>query len=226
MFHKYSKNSFSNLVTGNETWENYFQRKRKSCNRVWATKDATRPSIPKRQRTIKTVLYVVFFDNKGPVMQSPVPKDRTVTGAFYKNVLKKLKAHLKRRRPKTGLKYSCLLHDNAPADKARIVTEFLVSEKVNVPTHRRFLPDLAPCDYLLFPKLRFHLSGKRYKSKNAHGSAVYQFLMGVPVQDYERCFQNSIDRLKKLHTYKWTVFLRTKKSRMITLRILKNNEGT
>ena len=65
-----------------------------------------------------------FFD-KGPVMQLPVPKSRTITEAFYKNVvLKKLKAHFKR------LTYLRLLHDHAPTHKARIVTEFLESKKV------------------------------------------------------------------------------------------------
>ena len=89
--------------------------------------------------------------------------------------------------PKTGLKYLHHLHDNAPAHTAPIVTEFLESEKVNVLPHPSFSPDLAPCDYFLFPELKFHLSGKRYKSRNALGSAVYQFLMGVPIQDHERC---------------------------------------
>ena len=96
-------------------------------------------------------------------MQLPVLKGRTITGAFNKNVvLKKLKAHFKKHSPKTRLKYFCLLHDNAPAHKARTVTEFLESEKVNVLPHPPFLPDLAPCEYFLFPKLTFCLSGKRY----------------------------------------------------------------
>ena len=117
-----------------------------------------RPSIAKRQRTGKKVLHIIFFDNKGPVIQIPVPKGRTVTGAFYKNVvLKRLKARLKRRRPKTGLKYLCFLNDNAPAHKARIVTDFLQSEKVNVSPTSPFSPDLAPRAYFLFPKLKFHL---------------------------------------------------------------------
>ena len=50
--------------------------------------------------------------------------------AFCKNVvLKKLKAHFKRGRIKTGLTYLHLLHENAPAHKAQTVTEFLESEK-------------------------------------------------------------------------------------------------
>ena len=110
-----------------------FEPKRKCSNRVWATKNAVRPIIAKRQCTVKKVLYVIFLDNKGPVMQLAVSKGRTVTGAFYKNVvLKKLKAQFKRCRPKTGLKSLLLLYDNALAHKARIVAEFLESEKVNV----------------------------------------------------------------------------------------------
>ena len=42
-----------------------------------------------------------------------------------------LKAHFKRRRPKTGLRYMRLLLDNSPVHKARIVTEFLEYEKVH-----------------------------------------------------------------------------------------------
>ena len=30
---------------------------------------------------------VIFFDNKGPVLQIPVPKGRTVTASFYKNTV-------------------------------------------------------------------------------------------------------------------------------------------
>ena len=99
-------------------------------------------------------------------MQLPVPKCRSVTGVFYKSVaLNKLKAHFGRRRPKTRLKYLRLLHDNAPAHKACIVTEFLESEKVKVLPHPPFSFDLAPRDYFLFPILKFHLSGKRYVMK-------------------------------------------------------------
>ena len=117
----------------------YFESKQKCSNIVWATKNAVHPSIAKRQHTVKKVFYVIFVDNKSTVVQLPVLKGRTVTGAFYENVVsKKLMAHFKRRRPKTGLKYLHLLHDNAPAHKARILTEFLELEKVNVLPHPPF----------------------------------------------------------------------------------------
>lgn len=44
--------------------------------------NAKSPSIAKRLRTMKKILYFI-------VLQIPVPKGKTVTGNFYKNVFKK-----------------------------------------------------------------------------------------------------------------------------------------
>ena len=43
----------------------------------------------------------------------------------------------------------------------------------------------------------YHLSERRYNSRYAIGSAVYQCLMGVPIEEYEKCFQKLIDQLKR-----------------------------
>ena len=47
----------------------------------------------------------------------------------------------------TYFKYVLLLHDNAPAYKARIVTVILESEKVTVLAYPPCLPDLVPCNH-------------------------------------------------------------------------------
>ena len=218
MYPKFSQKSFTNLITGDETWVHYFEPKRKVSNKIWATKNARRPSIAKRTRTVKKVLYAIFFSSSGPAIQIAVPKGRTVTGRFYKNiVLKQLKKYYKQRRPVTGLKYVRLLHDNAPAHKAAIVTDFLKSEKVTVLPHPPYSPDLAPCDYFLFPRLKNHLSGKRYNSRKALGSAIYQCLKGIHVEDYEKCFQNWIERLKRCISAKGEYFEGTRKKELITI---------
>ena len=117
-------------------------------------------------------------------MQLPIPKSKTVTGALYKHVvLKKVKAHFKRRRPKAGLKYLRLLHDNAPAHKASIVTEFRESENVNVLPHHSFHLTWLPVIISCFLNSN-SICVEKDMSRNALGTAVYQFLMGVPIQDY------------------------------------------
>ena len=55
-----------------------------------------------------------------------------------------------------------LLHDNASSHKCEVVKSFLASEKVKVLNHPPYSPDLSPCDFFLFPRLKKKLSGNKY----------------------------------------------------------------
>ena len=48
--------AFDNIVTGDEAWVYDFEPKRKVANRIWATKNARRPSIAKRIRAVKKIV--------------------------------------------------------------------------------------------------------------------------------------------------------------------------
>ena len=117
-----------------------------------------------------------------------------------------------------------LLHDNAPAHKARIVTEFLESENVNVLPHPPPSPDLAPYDYSLFPKLKFHRPEKD----------VTQEMLIVPlfISSSGVCLFRTMNGVFKIGLIAWKCpymhvesILKDSESRMATLRILKKNDG-
>ena len=92
-------------------------------------------------------------------------KGKSITGKYYKDVvLKKLKKYYQKRRPATGFKHVRLLHDNAPAHTSAIVTALLKKEKVTVLPHPLYSPELAPCDFFLFPKLKAFLAARKYQS--------------------------------------------------------------
>ena len=77
---------FRQFGHGDETWVHFFEPKRKCSNQILATKNARRPSIAKRIRTVRKVLYGVFFDYKGPVMQIPVPKGKLSQGSIIETL--------------------------------------------------------------------------------------------------------------------------------------------
>ena len=79
-----------------------------------------------------------------------------------KMVVKRLKKYFLNRRPAAGLRGVRLLHDNALSHKAAIVREYLKQEKVVKLPHPPYSPDLAPCDFFLFPRLKKHLPGRKY----------------------------------------------------------------
>ena len=165
MFPKYDKKQFANVVTGDETWVHYFEPVRKVSNKIWATKHSKRPIIAKCSLSTK-VLYAIFFSGEGVAIKVPVKKGKSITGKYYKDVvLKKLKKYYQKRRPATGFKHVRLLHDNAPAHTSAIVAVFLKKEKVTVLPHPPYSPDLAPCDFFLFPKVKAFLAGWKYQSR-------------------------------------------------------------
>ena len=86
-------------------------------------------------------MYAIFFTLYATTAQVAVPKGRSVTGLTYKNcILKKVRKHFVKRRPKTGLKGVKLLHDNALCRKSKVVTDFLNKEKVKVLPHPPYSP--------------------------------------------------------------------------------------
>ena len=77
-----------------------------------------------------------------------------------------------------------LLHDNAPAHKSATVQEYLKESGLDVLDHPPYSPDLSPCDFWLFPRLKEILAGHRFESRCGIGSAVYQCLQHIPKEDY------------------------------------------
>ena len=104
----------SNLLTSDETWVHMFEPQRRADNKQWKRKDKKRPCIAKRTISSKKMLYAIFLNSSGPVVQVPCPSGHTVTGRFYKNsVLKKVKEFYNKKRPSKGWSGVHLVHDNA-----------------------------------------------------------------------------------------------------------------
>ena len=157
-----------------------------------------RPCIAKRTISSKKMLYAIFFNSSGPVVQMPCPSGHTVIGRFYKNsVLKKVKEFYNKKRPSKGWSGVHFLH-NAFSHKCEVVKAFLASEKVKVLNHLPYSPDLSPCDFFLFPRLKKMLSGNKYTSRSSLGSAIYQCLQQIPKKTIYLLFRDWVKEVTKM----------------------------
>ena len=95
-----------------------------------------------------------------------------------------MKEFYNKKRPSKGWSGFHLLHDNASSHKCEVVKSFLASEKVKVLYHPPNSPDLSPCDFFLFPRLKKMLSGNKLTSRSSLGSAIYQCLQQIPKTIY------------------------------------------
>ena len=89
-----------------------------------------------------------------------------------------------------------LRHDNASSHKVAIVREYLKQEKVVELPHPPYSPDLAPCEFFLFPRLKNHLAGRKCQTRKNLGPAIFQRLNSIARKDYENAFIYWIKRLK------------------------------
>ena len=140
-------------------------------------------------------MLVSFYDSKGIIYHQFVPQGQTVTGSFYLSVLESLWKRIRRVRPEYSAPGSWfLLHDNAPVHRAVAVQEFLAQKQVCVLNHPPYSPDLSPCDYFLFSKLKLPLKGCLFEDVQDIQGAVTSSLRAIPQEDVQMSFQSLLDR--------------------------------
>jgi histone-lysine N-methyltransferase SETMAR len=86
---------------------------------------------------------------------------RTVNQHCYLEILARLREDVRRRRPELWPDAWILHHDNTTAHDALAVWEFLAKKSMKL-DHPPYSPDLASCDFWLFPKLKTALKGHRF----------------------------------------------------------------
>ncbi len=153
------------IVTGDETWIYQYDPETKRQSSVWVFPGDTAPQKVKRARSVGKQMIATFFSRSGHVSTVALEGQRTVNAEWYTTVcLPEVFAVIENKKPGHGLRGLMLHHDNASAHTAATTLDFLATRGVQLVTHPPYSPDLAPCDFYLFPKIKERLRGKRFDS--------------------------------------------------------------
>ena len=110
---------------------------------------------------------------KGIILNHFVPPQTTVTGNYYATAIKsELLPAIERKRPHLERSGILLHHDNAPSHSSRIVMDTVNKLGIELLPHPPYSPDLAICDFWLFPNLKNRLRGNKYESREELRCAV------------------------------------------------------
>ena len=88
-------------------------------------------------------------------------------------------------------------HNNAPAHNALSIRQFLAEKNITVLEQPPYSPDLAPCDFFLFPKLKGVIKGTRFEDVEAIKRAVTTELRGIPEESFQQCIEAWQRRMEK-----------------------------
>jgi histone-lysine N-methyltransferase SETMAR len=155
--------SISRIITGGESW---------ICGYDPETKQQSSQLSPQSPRTKKAQqirssaesMLFVFLNMKGIVHCEFVPPSAMVNSDIYCDVLRRSRENVRRERSELWCNHNWLLHhNNTPAHTSLKTTEFVTKNMVIVP-HHPYSPDLAPCDFALFPKLKMSLKGRCFET--------------------------------------------------------------
>ena len=81
------------------------------------------------------------------------------------------------------------VQDNTPVHNSILVTDFLTKMGIKTLPHRPYSPDLASCDFWLFPKLR----GCRYETIEEMKEAVAKVIDTLTQEDFHGVFQKLLE---------------------------------
>ncbi|GFV28195.1 mariner Mos1 transposase [Trichonephila clavipes] len=106
-------------------------------------------------------------------------------------------ARIRRICPEYWTESSCrLLHDNAPSHTSFVVHRFWAKSNVCLLNHPPYSPDLALCDYSLFPKLKMK-KGCYFEDISTLQVDSTHALQAIPQSDLQQAFDSSINRYNK-----------------------------
>lgn len=140
----------------------------------------------------------VFMDYNGVVHHEFLPEGQTVNKEYYLGVMRRLREAIRRKRPELWAENSWILHhDNAPSHNAIIIRNFLTKNATNTIQQPPNSPDLAPCDFFLFNRVKKPLRGTRFSSREEVMEKSQEALMDIPKTKYKKCFEDWIKRWHK-----------------------------
>jgi len=108
-----------------------------------------------------------FFYSKGIVHKEFVPPGQTANKKFYLQVLERLRNRVRRVCCEIADKW--FLHTMLP--------------------HPPYSPDLAPCDFFLFSKLKTHIKGHHFGTVENVQAAAMRALNNISSEDFHHCYE-------------------------------------
>ena len=144
------------------------------------------------------VMLTVFFDSRGMVYHEYAPQGQNITKEYYLEVIRRLRDAVRRKQLHLWATGTWQLHhDIAPAHSSHLIQTFLAKHNIPLVRQAPYSPDMAPCDFWLFPKLKMPLKGTRFESPEDIMRSATAQLYSIPKEAFLKCFQQWRDRWEK-----------------------------
>ena len=185
---------FDALVTCNERWIYCYDPETKRQSSQWKHAGSPWPKKARQRKSTPKPLMIPSFDSTGMIYMHWVPIGQTVNKEYYVDVLREFRKRFCRKRPALFKSGQWHFHqDNTPVHNSFLVTGYLSKMGIKTVPHPPYSPDLAPCDFWLFPKL----GDCRYETTEEMKEAVMKVIDTLTWKVFHGAFQKLLERYNK-----------------------------
>ena len=96
--------------------------------------------------------------------------------------------------------------DNAPSHRAASTQAVIHDLGFELLEHPAYSPDLAPCDFFLFPAMKKNLRGQHFDELSELPQAVQRSIADLPEDGYRNSFSSWGSRCRKCISFKGEYF--------------------
>ena len=186
------------LVTCDESWIYCYDTETKRQSSQWKHAGSPRPKKARQSKSTHKHLMIPFFDSIGMIYMHWVPTGQTVNKEYYVEVLREFRKRFQGKRPALFKSGQWHFHqDNAPVHNSILFTDYLAKMGIKTVSLPPYSPDLAPCDFWLFPKLKEKLRGCRYETIEEMKEAVTKVIDTLTQEDFHEAFQQMLEPYNK-----------------------------
>ena len=175
------------LVSCDESWIDCYDPETKRQSSQWKHAGSPRPKKARQSKSTEKLMMILFFDSMGIIYIHWVPTGITVNKEYYTEVLREFRKRFRRKRPEIFESGQWHFHqNNAPVHNSILITDNLTQMGIKTVPHPPYSPDLAPCDFWLFPKLQENLRANRYSTIEDMKEAVTRVLNTLTQEDFQK----------------------------------------
>ena len=151
------------------------------------------PRRPDRAKPPTNLWWSLFYST-GMIYMHWVPTGLTVNKEYYVEDLREFRNIFRRKRPALFKSGQWHFHqDNALVHNSILVTDYLTKTV----RHPPYSPDLGPCDFWLFSKLKENFRGNRYETIEKMKEAVRKVIDMLTQEDFHVVFQRFLGRYNR-----------------------------
>ena len=154
--------------------------------------------MDRQVRSNYKVMLTDFFNSRELVHNEYALQGQKINKEYYRDVLRRLRDAVRRKREDLWSSGNWRLHyDNAPAHSSHLIKNFWQKKQTPVLQQAPYSPDMAPCDFWLFHKIKRPLKGTRFQTREDIMAASTAELNSIPKEAFSACSHQWRNRWEK-----------------------------